>query len=500
MDKPGNIVGRSRQWRTLERFLFEGAEDGPLRLGLVSGRRRTGKTQLLAAACEAVGGLYIPCVQDEGDLAARSRFGAAIAVHAGLGASALGTPEPWERLLRAALDTAARTAPPGAPPLVVIDEFPYIMTDAPQLPSLIQHLYDDSQNGRGPGGRLILCGSALSVMQDLLSGTKPLRGRAIMDMRLNALDYREASRLWGIEDPEIALRVHACVGGIPGYRPLMTSVPSTLSDFDQWVAGNLLEVDVSVFTRTEVDYLLREDPRITNRTVYYDILSAVAGGANTPSKIGAAIGRDDNAVRYPLAVLESAGYLTRSRDLLRGRRPTITITDPVIRFDRLITSPNLGQLELGRVDQVWRAAAPTFRSAILGPHFEELARDWAHRFAPDELNHPTGFGQIGYATIQDHAGRAKHEIDVLATEGTDITLLGEAKATLSRRGLPDLTRLETIRTLLTREGHNTDRTILTLFSTTGFTPDLEATATERPDVELVDLTRLYGLPSHRTVA
>ncbi|GAA0388391.1 ATPase AAA [Acrocarpospora corrugata] len=492
MDKPDSIVGRARQWHTLDRFLFEGDMSGPLRLGLVSGRRRTGKTQLLVAACEALGGLYIPSVQDEGDRAARSRFGAAIAEHAGLSASLLGAPESWEVLLRAALDTAARTAPPGAPALVVIDEFPYAMADAPQLPSLIQHLYDDSQNKRGPGGRLILCGSALSVMQTLLSGTKPLRGRAIMDMRLNALDYRESAQLWNIDNPETALRVHACVGGIPGYHALMTGPPANVEDFDRWLAENLLEPDRSVFTRTEVDYLLREDPRITNRTIYYDILTAVANGANTPSKIGSALGRDDNAVRYPLSVLESAGYLTRSQDLLRGRRPTITVSDPVIRFDRLITAPHLGQLELGRAEQVWRAAAPTFRSSILGPHFEELARDWTHRFAPDELDHPTGFGQVGYATIQDHTGRAKHEIDVLAKDADRITIIGEAKATLTRRGIPDLTRLDTIRTLLTREGHNTEETILTLFSTTGFTPDLESTATQRPDVELINLNRLYG--------
>src|SRR5262245_9573234 len=118
-------------------------------------------------------------------------------------------------------------------------------------------------------------------MHTLLSGTQPLRGRAMMDMRLNALDYREAALRWGIDDPETALRVHACVGGIPGYRPLTTGAPSA-DGFDAWVVDNLLAVDVSVFTRLEVDYLLREEPRITARALYYDILSAVAQGAHTP--------------------------------------------------------------------------------------------------------------------------------------------------------------------------------------------------------------------------
>ncbi len=492
MEKPSGIVGRDRQWRVLERFLFEGDRAGLLRIGLVSGRRRTGKTQLLSAACQQVGGLYTVCVQDEGDRAARVRFAGDIAEHAGLPAYGSGAPDTWERLLRAALGTVARTTLPGQPPLVVIDEFPYASTHAPQLASLIQHLYDDSQNGKGPGGRLILCGSALSVMHELLSGAKPLRGRAMMDMRLPALDYREAARLWGIVDPEIAFRVHASVGGIPGYRSLIGSTPQSMDEFDEWVVDNLLTIDVGAFTRTEVDYLMREDPRISSRALYYDILSAVATGNSSPSKIGAAIGRDSNAVRYPLGVLESAGYLSRTQDMLRSRKPTITLSDPVIRFDRLITAPHLGQLELGRAHQVWQAAVPTFRSNILGTHFEELARDWILRFAPDELDRPAGFGDIGFATVQDNPGRCRHEIDVLAVSGNRVTAIGEAKATLDRRGLPDLERLERIKNLLTELRYDARDAILLLFSVTGFTTELTKAARSRSDVELVDLDRIYG--------
>ncbi|NKY53682.1 ATP-binding protein [Nocardia vermiculata] len=493
MDKPGEIIGRNRQWRTLERFLFDGGIEGPMRLGLVSGRRRTGKTQLLSAACRAVGGLYVVCVQDEGDLAARSRFAADVAGHAGIPVSALGAPGSWEQLLRTAMDTAARLAPPGQPPLVVIDEFPYATAHAPQLPSLIQHLYDASQHGESYGGRLILCGSALSVMHELLSGAKPLRGRVMMDLRLPALDYREAARLWSLDDPELALLVHATVGGIPGYRSLITATPRTVADFDEWVVDNLLTTDIGVFTHTEVDYLLREDPRINSRALYFDVLSAVAEGNRTPSKIGAAIGRDNNSVRYPLGVLESAGYVTRSRDMLRHRNPSITVSDPIIRFDRLITAPHLGQLELGRPERVWEAAAPTFRSNILGAHFEMLARDWVQRFAPDELGRPTGFGDVGFATIQDNPGRCKHEIDVLAMESGRITLVGEAKATLARRGIPDLDRLDHITALLANTGHSASETVRALFSRSGFTADLERLAASRPDVELIDLNRLYGV-------
>jgi uncharacterized protein len=77
--------------------------------------------------------------------------------------------------------------------------------------------------------------------------------------------------------------------------------------------------------------------------------------------------------------------------------------------------------------------------------------------------------------------------------GNRVTAIGEAKATLARRGVPDLDRLDRIRQLLTDLGHSAEEGVLLLFSTTGFTSDLERAAAARSDVELVALDRLYGL-------
>jgi hypothetical protein len=154
------------------------------------------------------------------------------------------------------------------------------------------------------------------------------------------------------------------------------------------VIDNLFDVDLGLFTRSETEFLLREDPRITNRVVYYEVLAAAAAGASTPAKIG--------------------GYT----ELLERRQG----------------------------EQVWNAVAPTFHSQILGPHFEELARDWVRNYAQGEIGVESG--AVGTTDIQDTAGRAKHELDVVAlspgekprTKNLRIALLGEAKATGRRWG------------------------------------------------------------------
>jgi len=98
------------------------------------------------------------------------------------------------------------------------------------------------------------------------------------------------------------------------------------------------------------------------------------------------------------------------------------------------------------------------------------------------------------------AGRSRVEIDVIALEarsdeaaGANPTLLliGEAKSGPDPRGTPDLHRLERARELLAGRAR-VERTRLAIFAAGGFTADLQAEATRRSDVVLVDLERLYA--------
>jgi hypothetical protein len=496
MQKPSGLVARDTEWALLEDFLADPAP--AMRIGIVSGRRRHGKSFLLHAFTDAVGGLYLTAVREEGRGPALRRFSAAIAAYAGLQPEGVQLDD-WWAVLRNALQVVGQAAA-GGRPLLVIDELPYLMQHSPEMPGILQALYDEAQYGENAPTRVILCGSAMSVMHELLSGTKPLRGRAVIDLRLAAFDFRTARTFWGIESPEAALRVHSVLGGAPGYLPLAGRPrPATAHGFAPWIAQTVLNPGLAVYSRTEAEYLLREDPRITHSTLYYDMLSAIAQGACTPSKIGAALGRERTAVTYPLEVLESTGYVARDQDLLKARSPIITLTDPIIRFNQLIALPQAEVIEQGFSAEAWKAALPTYNSKILGPHFEALARDWTRRYAHEIL--PAGLpGPVGMCEVSDPAARTKHEIDVLAlalgqrphNPRAQIAVIGEAKATLDRRGTGDLARLERLRTLLAEQGHGTDQAVLILFSMNGFYPELAKITGRRTDVLLVDLAALYG--------
>ncbi|MEU6743258.1 ATP-binding protein [Streptosporangium sandarakinum] len=492
MKKPSRLLSRDSEWSTLTEFVRH--PDPHLRLGVVSGRRRVGKSYLLRALADSVGGLYVSAVAEEGAPAARRRFAEDIARYAGIGADLLSADAGWESLLDSAISLTARRS--GVSGLLVIDELPYWMAHSPEIPGLLQLLYDRSQTGHGhEGGRVILCGSAISVMNELMSGTKALRGRAAVDLRLQPFDLTTTARHWGIDDPATALRVHAVLGGSPGYRNLAPEpAPRSLPEFDAWIPATVLDPGQALFSRSEAEYLLREDPRFTGSSLHYAIINAVASGATSPAKIGGMLERDRTSLGRPLEMLTTSGYLSHSTDPLWERRPVITVADPIIRFHNLITVPKRDLVETGGSAQAWHDSQATFVSRVLGPHFEECARDWLRRHPDPSLRGGTGL--VASTVVNDKGGRAKHEIDVIALDKRAgravVGLIGEAKATLVRRGPADLERLERLKEILRDQGHDVSSALLAIFSLEGFHPGLVETAGRRGDVLLVDLPALFG--------
>lgn len=496
---PTHIRYRDAEWAQLSRFATH--DNGSLRIGVVSGRRRLGKSFLLRALAEELGGTYLLAVQEDSRTAAQRRVVEAVAAARGLPAGALRLGDDWAAVLRLLFTTE-----PGRPaPLVVLDEFPYLLRHSPELPGLLQSFYDEARYEASAGrktlrGAVVLCGSALSVMHELLSGQHPLRGRASLDLRLQPFDLRATRAFWGIEDLHTALLVHAVCGGVPGYQVLAErAAPQSTEDFDVFAVDTLLTPGHPLYSRTETEYLLREDPRLDQRAVYYPLLEAIVGGASTPAEIGGRIGKERSATAHALGTLEAAGYVFKDQDLLKRRSPSYTVPDAMIRFNQAVTIAQTPLIDAGRTEQAWERARPAFQSQVMGPHFEEVARTWARLWAPDEVA-GLDFGWVGRTEVPDPSARTKHEVDVLLLAGGEspqqahrtVQLIGEAKATAAPRGTHDLQRLDHIRALLARQGHRTDDARLTLFSLHGFWPDLEQEAERRGDVLLTGPEGLYG--------
>ncbi|WP_245718672.1 AAA family ATPase [Micromonospora rhizosphaerae] len=487
--KPKGIFDRELEWAELARFA---ADDRPgATLGVVSGRRRQGKTLLLYELARASGGFYFGATEATATESLR-RLGEALGAYTG-------APGPvqladWSAAVDAllALGRERRVT-------VVIDEFPYLVRAARDLPSIIQHALTPGRPERTESRtRLLLCGSALSFMGGLLAGSAPLRGRAGLELPVQPLDYRAAATFWGIEDPSLAIKVFAIVGGTPAYRReyVQDDAPTGPDDFDGWVVRTVLNPARPLFR--EARYLLAEDPDLRDVALYHSVLAAVAEGNASRGGIAGYIGRKATDLQHPLTVLEDAGLLLREPDPLRSGRSSYRITEPLITFYQAIMRPAWTALEQRRGADVWRRSQRRYLSAVLGPRFEDIVRQWAIRFADPDV-----FGGIvaeaSAAILTDPSSRTSHEMDLVALGEPPLgdgprPLLAIGEVKWGRRlGVPDLDRLRRVRGLLLRRpGVDAAGARLLLASAEGFTDDLRRTAAELSDTVLVDVARLYA--------
>jgi hypothetical protein len=486
LPKPSAIFDREHEWDDLCRFVADGSPG--LRLGVVRGRRRYGKSFLLEHLCRAMDGVYTLALRQSRAMAL-TRFADGVSRAIGY---RLGRFDDWPAALDTVID-ALSGARRERPVLLVIDEFPYLAAGAPELPSAIQALYDQRGPATGHSAvRVVLCGSAISVMSTLLAGDQALRGRAALDLRVGAFRFRDAAAYWRCA-PETAFLVDAVLGGAPGYRDLIGTAPQAgPSGFSTWLERSLLNPSHALFA--EPDYLLAEDPRVGDRAIYHSIWDAVSHGATTPTQIGGLVGMDAKSLTYHLGIMRDGGFIRYDQDILLQRRPVIKVADPAVRFHNLVVRPNLLDLEMRNSRAVWDRSRETFSRMIVGPHFEELAREWVRWYGREAgLD---DIGQVGSTVVscREHRG---HEVDVVAlsrdsrprSRGARITLVGEAKSTNQRLTTFESRRLRHILDLLAAQGYDVEGAGLALFSRAGFSAELVKSAT---GVRLVDLRAMYG--------
>ena len=479
--KPDHIFDREREWAGLDAFAHN-SYPGAM-LGLVSGRRRQGKSFLLEALAAATGGLYFPAVEATETVSLRA-FTAAL-VRQGIVVSR--PLQSWDDAIALLFSSVT-----GQPRVAVIDEFPFLAKASPSLPSIIQR--ELGPGGSGPRGsvRLLLCGSAMSVMGGLLAGHAPLRGRASLELLVRPFDYRDAARFWGAPDPELAVLLHSVVGGTPAYRREFVAfdVPGGRGDFDTWLLRTVLNPQSPLFR--EARYLLAEETEIRDPALYHSVLAAIAEGNRTNGAIASYVGRKSADITHPLNVLEDAALIAKEADVFRRGRWLYRVTEPLINFYEVVMRPEWYRLESGRAAAAWRDQQADFLSRVVGPHFETLCRSFALQAASELFGAPAG--EVGSGIVNDPANRTQIEIDVAVLAPPEpgrprrLLSLGEVKwgQVMSAQ---HTTRLARARDLLA-SGFDTSDCILACYSAAGFSDGLRSAA--GPGLILVSPGDLYG--------
>ena len=266
----------------------------------------------------------------------------------------------WESLFRAVNYRTDRRF------TLCLDEFPYMVEQSQELPSVLQKLVDEKQLKYN----LILCGSSHNMMYGLfLDSTAPLYGRADEIMRLAPirLPYiQEALNL----DCVSAVEEYAVWGGVPRYWELRENRAS----LDDALWHNVFSANGTLFE--EPIKLFQDDVKDIVKTS--TIMSYIGSGANRLSEIAARCGEPATNLSRPLKKLIDLGFLEKDVPLgvdeKNTKKSLYKIADPFMAFYYQFVVPNRSFIELGRRLPLEQALTAHF-SKYVSMHWEKLCRD-----------------------------------------------------------------------------------------------------------------------------
>lgn len=366
------FVNRHEEMERLERVV----EHDTAALVVVWGRRRLGKSRLLAEWCARHGGTY--WVADESAGIIQRQYFAEEIDTVSPGFASVVYPD-WTTLF-SRLSSEARQVGWRGP--LIIDEFPYLVSAARELPSILQKWVDREK--REGGIILALSGSSQRMMMNsILNSSAPLYGRADVILKLNPILPGYISQILSIDDGSSILNYYSCWGGVPRYwelsQPFGEDYLAAVSDLMLSPLGVLHD---------EIDRLLRQE--IPSAVPLRPILDAIGLGAHRSSEIAGRLGLPATSITRSLKQLQELGYILREvpfgEEEKQSRRTLYKLADPFLRMWFRVVASHRGALQsapkesrLKLLTDVWpqlRAEAweELCRQAV--PHLSAANRNW----------------------------------------------------------------------------------------------------------------------------
>lgn len=380
-------------------------------MGILWGRRRVGKTALLQHFATD-----LPTVFHTGagrpaaaELTALSR--AAVPVLEGGVRDLEARPfADWEDALETLADAARNRRV-----LLVLDELPALEESSPGLPNLIRAVWDRVRSTTKL--KLLLCGSAVRVMEAMQEERAPLYGRLDLSLLLQPFRPHEAALLLPSLSPARRALVWGLLGGMPLYLRWWdqnASVRANLLRLACTPGGQLLnEGQLVLATEGEAGDLARQ-------TLY-----AIASGRTKFNEIEQAVRADPGRTLERLVSLRLVERLVPvTEDPRRTRRRVYRIADNFLAFWLGLLDRYRPEIERGLGESILPVLVDSLDAHMGGP-WEAAFRDHLRRLATQG---DLGEGVVAVGPFWTGAADPG-EIDAvaLAGRGKEAVLLGEAK-------------------------------------------------------------------------
>ena len=457
------FIGREKELNFLnERYNSKKAE-----MIVLYGRRRIGKTETLKEFCKDKTHIFYSCKEctDTEQLQSFSQ----IVLQTGIMASKyLKKFEDWEQAFKGILELKN-----DQKTLLIIDEFPYMVKNNKEIPSILQNLWDNLLKDQNI--MIILCGSSMSFIEkEILAEKNPLYGRATGIYKMEQMDFYDAIKFFPNYSLEDKIYAYAILGGIPHY----------LKEFDDSVSieKNIKEkiLTKGCILYNEIDFLLHQELRET--TLYNTIIQAIALGNTKLNDIYLKTNIEKTKINVYINNLIELGIVEREfsvdesiKEIANVHRGLYKLTDNFFKFWYAYVFTNSSYLELGDVDGVYQNEIKENLNHFSSSAFENICKQYMFKL---NMNNQLPFRAKKIGRWWDN----KTEIDILATNGQEL-ILGECKFKNSKMSLRDYNNL--------KDKYMTDKKCYYyLFSKSGFDENLKNIKDD--NIKLINLEDIIG--------
>lgn len=415
-----DLIDRERERAELAALLRRGR----LTLALLTGRRRVGKTYLLANAWPPQDLFLYTAAQTTPELNRRQLL-RDLAAWSDEDIRVDDYPS-WRPVFRLVAEIAARRAESNRSTVVVLDEFQYLAAGDAGVAEVASELNAVWEQINRSGNAslpllIVLSGSAVATMEALAGGGAPLYGRFAWHEKLKPFTYWHAAEFAPYPDPRDRALLYGILGGTPRYLAAV--------DLARPLAANAAELLLSPRgeVRMLVETALDQEEGLRDVSKYRAVLRAVADGCTERNQIAQRAGlANDNALREKILTLVELGYLEERRNVDARQKEAVrySIADAAFRFYHRFVAPNASILERYPAADVWATAVAPDLNAYMGLEFERIATQAYDRRAI-ELGLPM-VDRWGRWEGVDRTRRPL-EIDVVAPLADGRTMTGAVK-------------------------------------------------------------------------
>jgi uncharacterized protein len=366
---PDAVVNRDQELDRLNRLLHKGRPQ----LVLMYGRRRVGKTHLLARAWRDSRSFYFTASETTPEQNRKALL-AAFAEWSGEPIHLEDYPT-WRSIFRLLLDHAS-----PEPLAVTIDEFQYLGETTEDLDAVASEL-NAAWEMRRPARPLVLvlAGSAVRTLERLNDGGSPLYGRFAWQCQLRPFNYWYAGEMAGFESPRDRAYAYGLFGGTPRYLAAIDPARTVVEN----AADLLLRPDGEV--RELVQTALLQEQGLRDIPKYVATLRAIGRGRTELNEIAQGTGMTaDNALREKLNRLISLDYVTAGRNLGARAKEAYRyrVADPAFRFYYHFVAPLESALATQDPHAVWASHVEANLDSYMGSVFENLVEEAYYRLQP----------------------------------------------------------------------------------------------------------------------